>query len=79
MEKRHFALLEDGRLNNFEKLSIQGGGTMICKSSGSIIYTSNGETSACPIRYKSCNGLSDKLVCNAADGYNGPTGPAGLY
>lgn len=77
MEKRHFALLEEGRLNNFEISSIQGG--MTCKPSGKDTYLSNGTESVCPVKYRSCNSLSDKLVCNSADGYNGPTGPAGLY
>ena len=77
MEKRHFDLLEEGRLNNIEISSIQGG--MTCKPSVGKTYLSDGTTSVCPVTYKSCNSLSDKLVCNIDGGYVGPTGPAGLY
>ena len=58
-----FALLEEGRLSNYEQLNVMGGGTLVCKSDGTLTFQS-GEIVSCPVKYKSCTEHANIHVCN---------------
>lgn len=74
-----FKVIENGTLNKNDMANIVGGG-LTCSSNGTTIYdqdTGDGSVS-CPIKYKSCSSLSNKLTCNLEGGYTGIPGGAGV-
>lgn len=78
---KKFKIIEEGRLDASKLSQIKGGGRLTCESSGTTIYhqcdTTGAAKSSCPISYRSCIGLSNKITCNANGGYSGNAGPAG--
>lgn len=74
-----FKVIENGTLNKKDMSNIVGGG-LTCSSDGTTIYDQDtgGGNVSCPIKYKSCSGVSNKLTCNLEGGYNGAPGSAGI-
>ncbi len=73
-----FKIIEAGRLDKQQMSLVIGGGNVDCKSDGTKRFWTGDGVVNCPIKYRSCEGISNKLLCSVVGGYEGPPGSAGF-